>query len=331
MACKNPLPRWRGFNLLSMFTHNDSGDFSEDDFRWIAGWGFYFVRIPMSYRLWAEGGDYSRASERVLAQVDRVVDLGEKYAIHVMLNLHRAPGYCVNGSADEPFDLWKDDAARGAFCAQWSIFAGRYKGVHSDRLSFNLVNEPPIPGKEMSRGDHARVIRAATDAVRGIDPERLIVIDGVTFGNFPCPELADLGVAQSCRAYLPMGLSHYKAGWVEGADSWFTPIWPGARNYGTPFNASTLFFHYRKWARLMKKGIGVFCGEGGAYRYTPHGVFLRWLEDVLRILTSLGIGYALWNFRGDFGVLDTNRGGVEYERWHGHLLDRKLLDLLQRY
>ena len=42
-----------------------------------------------------------------------------------------------------------------------------------------------------------------------------------------------------------------------------------------------------------------------------------------------GIGFALWNFRGAFGVLDSGRADGVYEDWHGHKLDRKLLDLLK--
>jgi hypothetical protein len=53
------------------------------------------------------------------------------------------------------------------------------------------------------------------------------------------------------------------------------------------------------------------------------------MADTLDILKSYNIGIALWNFRGDFGVLDSRREDVAYEDWHGHKLDRKLLTLLQ--
>jgi len=51
---------------------------------------------------------------------------------------------------------------------------------------------------------------------------------------------------------------------------------------------------------------------------------------VLDILRGHGIGYALWNLRGSFGVLDSGRSDVAYEDFHGHKLDRKLLDLLRK-
>jgi len=52
---------------------------------------------------------------------------------------------------------------------------------------------------------------------------------------------------------------------------------------------------------------------------------------VLDILTPHNIGYALWNFRGAFGILDSGRSDVAYEDWHGHKLDREFLNLLQEF
>jgi len=59
--------------------------------------------------------------------------------------------------------------------------------------------------------------------------------------------------------------------------------------------------------------------------------FLRWAEDCLGNWKQAGVGWALWNFRGPFGVLDSQRADVRYEPFEGHQLDRKLLDLLQKY
>lgn len=91
------LPRWRGFSLMEMFQErrDDSftGVFREDDFKWIADFGFNFVRIPMNYRRFVEGDDLLEISESELTNVDRAVDLGSKYGVHVCLDLHRAPGY----------------------------------------------------------------------------------------------------------------------------------------------------------------------------------------------------------------------------------------------
>jgi len=325
------IPRWRGFNLLDLFTIHSEGNFAETDFQWIAEWGFDFVRIPSCYTLWIKDNDPFKIDESQLVKVDRVIHLGEKYGIHVCLNFHRAPGFSVNPERKEPFNLWKDQEALLAFRLHWETFTKRYHGIPSDRLSFNLVNEPTNPTDDfMTRADHERVMRSTVTAIRNIDPLRLIILDGLSWGNDPLPELIDLQVAQSCRAYLPMGISHYKAPWV-GGENFPEPTWPGALHGDQSWNRQALETHYEKWADITRQGIGVHCGEGGAYSYTPHTQFLSWWKDVLEILTSYNIGYALWNFRGSFGVLDSNRADVAYEDWHGHLLDRQLLNLIQAF
>jgi hypothetical protein len=85
------------------------------------------------------------------------------------------------------------------------------------------------------------------------------------------------------------------------------------------------------WRDFIKAGGGVMVGEWGAFQHTPHDVTLRWAEDCLRNWREAGWGWALWNFRGSFGILDSGRADVSYEDFEGHKLDRKLLDLLQRY
>ena len=83
------------------------------------------------------------------------------------------------------------------------------------------------------------------------------------------------------------------------------------------------------WTEAQKLGIGVMVGEFGAHQFTPHDVTLRWMADMLANWKETGWGWALWNFRGSFGILDSRRSDVEYEDFHGHKLDRKMLQLLQ--
>ncbi|MBI5725154.1 MAG: cellulase family glycosylhydrolase [Planctomycetes bacterium] len=328
-VAKNPLPRWRGFNLLSFFSVKWNSRPVEDDFRWIADWGFDFIRLPMSYLLWTQSDDIFKVKEDVLEQIDQAVDLARRCGLHVCLNFHRAPGYTISSENPETLSLWKEQKPLDAFCFHWELFTRRYKGISSRELSFNLVNEPPVPSRTvMTKADYERVVRAAVAAIRRIDPDRLIIADGISVATEPVPELADVGIAQSCRGYRPMSISHHKAHWCK-TDHFPPPAWPGVDESGETWDRRRLAEYYAPWGKMIGRGVGVHCGECGCHNLTPHGVFLAWLEDVLSVLTGLGIGYALWNFRGPFGVLDSKRDDVEYQDWHGRLLDRKMLDLLR--
>jgi endoglucanase len=50
----------------------------------------------------------------------------------------------------------------------------------------------------------------------------------------------------------------------------------------------------------------------------------------LDLWKDAGWGWAMWNFRGGMGIMDSERADVAYEDFHGCKLDRKLLTLMQQ-
>lgn len=100
----------------------------------------------------------------------------------------------------------------------------------------------------------------------------------------------------------------------------------------TAYDRDWLWENYiEPWREIESRGVGVMVGEWGAFNKTPHDVVLRWMEDCLKNWQRANWGWALWNFRGSFGILDSDRADVEYELWRDHQLDRKMLELLQKY
>lgn len=325
------LPRWRGFNVHNMYHTGHYEPFREDDFKWIADWGFDYVRIPVAYTLVVKNDDPYQPNEKGLAEVDRGLELAREYHLHACLDMHVAPGYAYHVSEmKESYSLWKDEKAQRAFCSLWQMYAKRYRGIPSSQLSFNLLNEPALEIGKMTREEHAAVISQATAAVREISPDRLIIADGLEWASEPCPELADLGIAQSGHFYAPHLLTHYRAEW-GGPEVMRSPepVWPGLMMDGRRWDRAALAEHLAPWFELGGRGIGVHFNEGGVYINTSHPVALAWLRDTLGLLKEHNIGYAVWNFRGPFGLLDSRRADVEYEDFHGHKLDRKMLALLQ--
>jgi hypothetical protein len=470
-AHANPA-RWRGFNLLEKFTLRGNAPFREDDFRWIAELGLNYVRLPMDYRCYTEPGDWLNFKEDVLREIDEALAFGARHGIHVSLNLHRAPGFCINPPA-EPKDLWKDPEAQDAFVAHWVMFARRYRHIPPAQLSFNLLNEPT----RNTRASYLAVNSRTIEAIQREDPRRPIVVDGNNVGREPFPEFLRYDhVIQATRGYHPGTISHYRAGWVKGSDRYPPPQWPAphlaGRLYGTSkpefksplvlrgdFSAGTeialkirllsskatlqarsdghtvaerlleprsqpdlwrpvkedsewtyhepvteMFFTVRlaararevaienvagdwlifselslqppagprhtwradpewgrrqsahdvtadgrllpppgtppdklladylePWVKIAAQGEQVFVGEWGCFNRTPHTVALAWMRSWLERWRAANFGWALWNFRGSFGILDSGRTDVTYEDWRGHKLDRQMLQLLQEY
>ncbi|MGL6226671.1 MAG: glycoside hydrolase family 5 protein [Thermoguttaceae bacterium] len=345
---KPVLPRYRGFNLLHFFQALDlgergNGNVSEDDCRMIRDLGFNFVRIPMDYWVWIKSDwrktgklskeDMFNIDEKALEKVDRTIETANRLGLHVNLNFHRAPGYCVNQADREPCSLWSDETALDAFCLHWKTFAQRYKGIGNEQLSFNLVNEAPdVRRGYMSRDDYVRVMSAGHNAIRAVSPDRLIFVDGLNYGNVIVEELIPTGMVQSVHGYTPSEISHYRASWVDTLESFRTPTWPIVSKTGKViWDRQRLEQHYAPWGRLVQEGTGVHCGEIGCYNRTPYNVMFDWMSDTLEILASHNIGYALWEFRGTFGILDSGRQDAQYVDYHGHQLDKKYADLLVRF
>ncbi len=348
---QNSLPRWKGFNLLDYFSPragNEKSKTTEEDLKWMADWGFDFVRLPMAYPRYIEfdrsrnirPGEVLNFDERKMDEIQQLVEMANKYNLHMSLNLHRAPGFCVNAGFHEPYNLWQDEEAQDAFYEHWSMWAKRFKNYSREQISFDLVNEPctreDMNDQHSKRGAipgelYRKVAKKAMESIRQHNPNHMVIADGNNVGSDVIPEIFDLDIGQSCRGYFPHYISHYRAPWVfKNPDDAPKPVWPGEID-GRHFSKADLEKFYAEWFDAVEKGVGVHCGECGCWKETPHEVFLAWFGDVLDVLTPYGIGYALWNFRGDFGILDSGRSDVDYEDWHGHKLDRKLLNLLMKY
>lgn len=475
--------KWRGFNLLGLFSSGSSpGYYEKADIDMIRELGFNLVRLPVDYRFIVRGFEPLAMDEGGLARLDEAIAWCAAAKVHVMLNLHRAPGYCINPIPEAPNDLWTNPARQRRFVELWTFLARRYAKYGADQLSFNLVNEP----YGIADADYSALALRATAAIRAFNPARPVVSDGLEGGNVPAKGLFGTGIIQSARGYWPFTVSHYKASWVDGSDSWPVPTWPptypalsaylygpakaeymgpiaiagdfpkGARvailvdtvsgdlslkgeadgkeifskdfrpgagegewaesvyrsewgiyqnrymkeySFTLPAAASSVALrvaegdwlslsritvtfpdgsgatryaddmewggsqkplalsrgasgapalraveepadwsglkyledYFKPWDEAIRAGVAVIVGESGAYMETPEPVVLAWERDWHELWKKRNVGWALWEFRGDFGILDTGRKDSDTVAWKGHLLSRKMLELLREY
>mgnify|MGYP001222633379 FL=1 len=331
------MKQWIGFNMLWMFSRgriDTEGkpliNIEKRELDFIAKYGFTFIRLPLDYRFWVRDFQYFKVDEAMLEQVDRCVEAVVSRGLHCSLNLHRVPGYCINGNHLEKHNLWLDTEAQDAFVYQWELFARRYQSYSPDELSFDLLNEPPNIGQYgLSRENHKALMERTVAAIRAIDSDRPLILDGLGGGNIAMPELTHLGVIHSGRGYQPMALTHYQASWWEDSKNLPYPAYPGTEYEGRRWTKETLYVHYAPWREVEAQGVPVHIGEFGCYNKINNEVALRWFRDILSVFREFGWGYALWNFRGDFGIVDHGRPGTRWETIDGFRVDRELFELIK--
>lgn len=348
---------WYGFNFQWIFREDHATPRAEraDEAALdaITDWGFNFVRIPADYRFWASSDTYEIHDEGPLELIDGYVEQCRARGLHLSLNMHRVPGYCINGARLEGRNLWTSETAQDAVCELWRGFAERYRDVPNEDLSFDLINEMPNLGQLGFTADiHQRLIRRIAAEIRAVSPERTIVIDGIDGGHTAIPELADCSDVQSGRGYAPSGLSHFGSDWWDTAaglepddevrkqlglarDEWWLqatggkgPAYPGEID-GQHWDIDGLRAHFEPWTAVERGGSRVHIGEMGCYQRVPAPTALAWMSDMLTVFGEHRWGWALWNFDGPFGVVNSGRDGIRTIRRNGFTVDADLLDLLQ--
>jgi len=323
---KNIWGQFFGFNLLNYFMVYGKKPFQEEEFALIHRLGFNFVRLPMDYRCWTDEKSLYQIREEDLKEIDKAVEFGKKYNIHVCLNFHRAPGWTV-AKPDEAMNLWLDEEAQKICCYHWQTFAKRYKDIEPMQLSFNLLNEPG----NISAEKHKNVISKLVDAIHSVDEKRPIHCDGRLWGAMPPDELSDLGIIADLHMYRPFPITHYKASWAGQWDNVPVPDYPYKEGDFVWDKEGIREKVINPWKKLEDKGVPVFVGEFGAFNQTPHKAVMGWLEDTLSLFHEVGWGWSMWNFKGPFGPIDSGRSDIDYEEWEGNKVDRQMLTLLQKF
>ena len=114
MFQQTKLPRWKGFNLMGMFTSKSPGHFEEEDFQMMADWGFNFVRLPLTYRLWIDDEDEYKINESKLEPLDE--------AVRATASMENSRSVSASGQIPKPWTAlsitgqrWRSDTRERSF------------------------------------------------------------------------------------------------------------------------------------------------------------------------------------------------------------------------
>jgi endoglucanase len=264
----------------------------------IANAGFDGVRLPVRWDAHATTSAPYAIEPAFMDRVAQVVDAALARGLSVQLDMHHYEA--LNAAPEGP------EALR--FVAMWDQIGERFAD-RSPELMFELLNEP--------YGDHwtpealQRLQAGALAAVRRTNPDRLVVLGGLAWGNVHGLEgwtpPADAGpLAVSVHHYGPHAFTHQNAEWL-GDDA---PQWP--RVWGTPADHSDVErVASRAAAEARRLGLPMQLGEFGVITEAPLDQRLRWLRSMRTAFGAQGIGWCVWDFAAAFRIYDTRRGAFE--------------------
>ena len=321
-----------GINLSGWFA--SSGDLSPQhfdsftgpsDLKLIHNMGFDSVRIGIDPSLIARHGSLTPSNPQALAALDGAVNQALANHLAVML--------CVF-----PSDDYKRNLATGSgvddFVLLWRVLAAHFAKSDPANVFFELINESEVPDPYRWMGIQARV----DEAIRTVDTQHTIIATAANYGSLPdllqLEPLRDSNVIYNFHFYEPYQFTHQGASWGSSEWVYFRDIpYPATPETlvaqlnavpSDPARYNLYLYGAGRWDRAAISGriafaaawarernVPLICNEFGAYRETADPASrARWIADVRSALEESRIGWAVWDYRGDFGIVQRTEAQI---------------------
>jgi endoglucanase len=316
-----------GFNLHFFYKYGQETSIDFDQLVFIVNHGFDCVRIPIDYRFFVHSFQPLKLNTSNFLSLAMLIEKCHSMKLKTIVSLHRAPGYCVN-LPKEPYYLWEDEVAKNDFSTFLQLITKLVFSFNRSLAAINPINEPD---GNVSIQQYENIIKLSVDLIRSEYSSAQIIIDGLRWGNVQPPFSLDADSAWSSRGYSPMAFTHHQANWVNVGSGNEAPAWPFFKK-SEKFDKSFLMNQFlTNWETSIKSKSPVIVGEWGVFNRTPHSATISYMRDSLSIWKQLNWRSLLWEFRGPFGIANSGRPDVNYERSGHFMIDTKMLRLLQDF
>ena len=324
----------RGINLSEWFAQvYDPKGYTKEHFQaWttsadialIKSAGFDHVRLSVNPQPLMDAVERGDGAKEYFGYLDDAVKMILDAGLAVELDVHP--------ESDFKARLAKEDDAVERFADFWRTVAQHYSSWDPERLFFEILNEPEFQDAYRWYGVEAKLAAA----IRQAAPVHTILAPGARWDDdddmiFLEP-LRDPNVIYVFHFYEPHIFTHQGATWGEYYWHWLkglhypsqpenaaqvATLVPEALDrlyvirYGQDhWDASRIEAEINQaadWA--THNGVPLVCNEFGVYRsFSEPPDRARWLTDVRTSLERHHIGWAMWDYTGDFGVVTKKDG-----------------------
>jgi endoglucanase len=252
---------------------------AKEDIAFIKAAGFNTVRVPLNWRLFVELGDTAEDDKfdgPGWALLDRLVRWCRQAGLHVIIDLHAAPGGQTGVNHDDgtgfPLTFYVP-RYRALTIALWRELAAHYRG-ETAVLGYDLLNEPISPYNDVNYLDPQLepLYRDIVAAIRNVDPDHVVLLAGAQWStNFSV--------------------------------------------FGRPFDSNAVYEYHKFWANPTRDAlqdyldfsnrwnVPVMIGETGEYTNS-------WNEKFRKLNERFNIGWCFWTYKN----LDTSTSVVSIQK-----------------
>ncbi|MFZ3365925.1 MAG: glycoside hydrolase family 5 protein [Candidatus Sulfotelmatobacter sp.] len=326
----------RGINASEWFAQvYDQRGYTKDHFQsWttsedialIKSIGFDHVRLSVNPQPMMANHRPDEITAEYLGYLDAAIKLILDQGLAVVIDLHP--------ESDFKARLAKDDSFVQEFSDFWRALARHYSSWDAERVFFEILNEPEFPDPYRWYGVQAKLAAAIREGA----PQQTIIAAGARWSDddelvFIEP-LRDPNVIYNFHFYDPHIFTHQGATWgtyfwhwVKGLHYPSSPESAAKTAAGVPDAVDRLAVirygqdHWdavridaevtqvAEWAR--QRGVPVVCNEFGVYRtYADPHDREAWIHDVRSALERHGMGWAMWDYSGSFGLVSKKDGRI---------------------
>jgi aryl-phospho-beta-D-glucosidase BglC (GH1 family) len=322
----------RGINTSDWFAQS-SNDYSvqrlrtfttPDDIRLIHRLGFDHIRISVDadpLLAWQQGRANGLA---FMGELDAIVKLCLEEKLAVIIDLHPESRYKQN--------LFQGTEPVQRFGTLWHSVAHHFAPLDPELVYFEIMNEPEQQDTYRWQGIEAFVAVQIRDAA----PNNTIIAAGAKWSGLDdlmlVEPLATTNVIYTFHDYEPFAFTHQGATWTDPEVQPLRDVpYPSspenvAKNLQQePTLAGQLFVEQyglgrwdaqrvddslsfaERWSQLHH--VPVYVGEFGVHRpYVDSAARARWLRDMRVAMEKHHLGWAMWDYQDNFGVVTKKDG-----------------------
>lgn len=239
---------------------------TEDDIHYIRQTGMNSIRLPFHYKLFTTN-EYmgSNNPNRGFELIDRAIKWCKKEGIHIVLDMHDAPGGQTGDNIDDSYGypwLLVNENNQLQFIEIWTRIAKRYANEPTI-IGYDLLNEPIatyFDDKEELNKLLPPLYERVTKEIRKVDKNHIIILGGAQWnGNFTIFESLkyDKNIMLTSHIY-----------WCDTTQQTLSSFLVARERLNAP----------------------IYMGETGENTYT-------WIKSYRRLMDANNIGWHFWTFK----------------------------------